>query len=152
MAKSSWNVTFGIICTTSLDYAIFLPYFRIVFYLYIQIFSEQKMGTFCGYVRVNDKKSPVRKMSPQGLDFNISSGTWYKYNPDTLGQITHGKGSGFWMRNEFFLWIYSTFKNYYIFRKSPIIALSAIISPSNFKIIYFDMKEKSIKLLLCQIY
>ena len=109
------------------------------------------MGNFCGYVRVNDKKRRVRKMSPQGLDFNISSGTWYKYNPDTLGQITYGKGSSFLMRNGFFMWIHSTFKNDYIFRKSSIIALSAIISPLNFKIIYFDMKDKSIKLLLCQI-
>ena len=151
MEKSSWNVTFRRICTTSSDYALFLPYFRIVFCLYIQIFSENKMGNFCGYVRVNDKKRRVRKMSPQGFDFNISSGTWFKYNPDTLGQIPHGKGSSFLMRNGFFLWIHSTFKNCYIFRKSSIIELSAIISLSNFQIIYFYMKDKSIKLLLCQI-
>ena len=144
-------MTFGRICTTSSDYALFLPYFRIVFCLYLQIFSENKMGNFCGYVRVNDKKRRVRKMSPQGFDFNISSGTWFKYNPDTLGQIPHKKGSGFLMRNVFFLWIHSTFKNCYIFRKSSKIALSAIISPSNFKIIYFDMKDKSIKLQLFQI-
>ena len=111
MAKSSWNVTFGIICTTSLYYAIFLPYFIIVFYLYIKIFSEQKMGTFCGYVWVNNQIKCVRKMSPQGLDFNISSGAQYKYNPDTLGQITHGKGSSFLMRNGLVMWIHSTFKN-----------------------------------------
>ena len=109
------------------------------------------MGTFCGYVGLNDKKGVSAKSPPQGFDFNISSGTWYKYNPETLGQIPHGKGSSFLMRNGFFLWIHSTFKNCYIFRKSSIIALSAIISPSNFKIIYFDMKDKSIKLQLFQI-
>jgi len=75
MEKSPWNMTFGIICTTSSNYVIFLPYFIIVFCLYIQIFSEQKMGTFCGSVWVNYKKWCVRRMSPQGLVFNISSGT-----------------------------------------------------------------------------
>ena len=151
MAKSSWNATFGIICTTRSDYDLFLPYFRIVFCLNIHIFFQKKMGTFCGYVRVNDKKGVSAKCPPQGFDFDISSGTWYKYNPETLGQIPHGKGSSFLMRNGFFLWIHSIFKNCYIFRKSSIIALSAIISLSDFKIIYFDMKENSIKLLLCQI-
>ena len=102
MEKSSWNVTFGRICTTSSDYALFLPYFRIVFCLYIHIFFQKKMGTFCGYVRVNDKKGVSAKCPPQGFDFNISSGTWYKYNPETLGQIPHGKGSSFLMRNGFF--------------------------------------------------
>ena len=125
-----------------------LELFSVYTYKY---FQKNKMGNFCGYVRVNDKKRRVRKMSPQGFDFNISSGTWFKYNSDTLGQIPHKKGSGFLMRNVFFLWIHSTFKNCYIFRKSSIIALSAIISSSNFKIIYFDMKDKSIKLQLFQI-
>ena len=51
---------------------------------------------------VNDKKRCVRKMFPQGFDFNILSGTWYKYIPDTLGQIPYGKGSSFLMGNGFF--------------------------------------------------
>jgi hypothetical protein len=125
-----------------------LELFSVYTYIY---FFRKKMGTFCGYVRVNDKKGVSAKCPPQGFDFNISSGTWYKCNPETLGQIPHGKGSSFLMRNGFFLWIHSTFKNCYIFRKSSIIALSAIISLSNFQIIYFYMKDKSIKLLLCQI-
>ena len=60
------------------------------------------MGTFCGYVRVNDKKGVSAKCPPQGFDFNISSGTWYKCNPETLGQIPHGKGSSFFNEKCFF--------------------------------------------------